>query len=95
MPQMNGYEVARALRSHPQGRNMILVAVTGWGREHDQRRSAEAGFDRHMTKPVDPIALETFLDSITRRPPPAEDLIWQAARESSPAAGGGTAHSPG
>jgi hypothetical protein len=48
-----------------------------------------------MTKPVDPIALETFLDSITRRPPPAEDLIWQAARESSPAAGGGTAHSPG
>jgi PAS domain S-box-containing protein len=64
MPDMNGYEVARALRATSWGRSMKLVAVTGWGQEDDQRRSAEAGFDRHMTKPVDPTALEAFLESI-------------------------------
>jgi CheY-like chemotaxis protein len=67
MPKVNGYEVARTLRSGSGGREMTLVAVTGWGQEDDQQRSAEAGFDRHMTKPVDPILLETFLDSIARR----------------------------
>jgi CheY-like chemotaxis protein len=66
MPQLNGYEVARTLRSSSWGREMLLVAVTGWGQEEDQRRSAEAGFDRHMTKPVDPLVLELFLDSIAR-----------------------------
>jgi PAS domain S-box-containing protein len=64
MPKVNGYEVARTLRSISWGREMTLVAVTGWGQEEDQRRSAEAGFDRHMTKPVDPLALEAFLESI-------------------------------
>ncbi len=83
MPKMNGYEVARLLRSHPLGRAMVLVAVTGWGREHDQRRSAEAGFDRHMTKPVDPLALEVFLDSVARRQSAAEDFVWQSARDAS------------
>lgn len=78
MPHMNGYEVARALRSHPLGRNTVLVAVTGWGREHDRRRSAEAGFDRHMTKPVDPALLESFLDSVARGRPSGE-LAWRAA----------------
>lgn len=61
MPMMNGYEVARSLRSRSGGRDLTLVAVTGWGRENDQIRSAEAGFDRHMTKPVDPATLESFL----------------------------------
>ena len=82
MPEMNGYEVARMLRSQPIGALMTLVAVTGWGREHDQRRSMEAGFDRHMTKPVDPLVLETFLESIARRqtmPPPG--MTWQIPRE--------------
>lgn len=67
MPRMNGYEVAKTLRARPRGGELTLVAVTGWGREHDQRRSAEAGFDRHMTKPVDPATLEAFLGSVTRR----------------------------
>jgi len=67
MPKMNGYDVARALRSLSWGSEMTLVAVTGWGQEDDRRRSTEAGFDRHMTKPVDPIVLEAFLDSIDRR----------------------------
>jgi PAS domain S-box-containing protein len=66
MPNMNGYEVARALRATPWGSQMKLVAVTGWGQEDDQRRSADAGFDRHMTKPLDPTVLETYLESIAR-----------------------------
>ena len=45
---------------------MTLVAVTGWGQKEDQLRSMEAGFDKHMTKPVDPEALDAFLDSVAR-----------------------------
>jgi PAS domain S-box-containing protein len=66
MPKINGYEVARAIRSAPWGRGMTLVAVTGWGQREDQRRSMDAGFDKHMTKPVDPAALENFLASVAR-----------------------------
>ena len=39
---------------------MVLVAVTGWGQEEDKRLSVEAGFDRHLTKPVNPSAIEAF-----------------------------------
>jgi PAS domain S-box-containing protein len=67
MPKVNGYEVARTIRGSPWGREMTLVAVTGWGQEDDQRRSVDAGFDLHMTKPVDPLVLEAFLDSIAKR----------------------------
>ena len=78
MPNMNGYEVARALRSISWGRELVLVAVTGWGQEDDQRRTAEAGFDRHMTKPVDPLVLESFLDSIARPHMVApRELAWR------------------
>ncbi|HZX81260.1 MAG TPA: ATP-binding protein, partial [Lysobacter sp.] len=52
MPGMNGYELARALRDLPALAGIRLVAVSGWGGEEDKRRSAEAGFDRHLTKPV-------------------------------------------
>ena len=54
MPKMNGYEAARAIRKEPWGQNMVLIAVTGWGQPEDKRKSAEAGFDHHMVKPVDP-----------------------------------------
>jgi CheY-like chemotaxis protein len=55
MPGTNGYEVARTLRER---RSPIkLVALTGWGQESDRRRAMEAGFDYHLTKPVDPEAL--------------------------------------
>ena len=53
MPGMNGYEVARAIRAHPLGSKMVLVAATGWGQEEDRKRAREAGFDDHITKPVD------------------------------------------
>jgi DNA-binding response OmpR family regulator len=68
MPKINGYEVARSIRASAWGRGMTLVAVTGWGQKEDQLRSMEAGFDEHMTKPVDPEVLEAFLDSVARGP---------------------------
>src|SRR5262249_48350134 len=61
MPKRNGFEAARHIREQPWGRNVLLVAVTGWGQEEDKRRAAEAGFDYHLTKPVDPAALEKLL----------------------------------
>lgn len=53
MPVMDGHEVCRRLRTFPRGRGMVVVALTGWGQEADRRRSREAGFDGHLTKPVD------------------------------------------
>ena len=61
MPHMDGYEVARRIRKTPSLDGVLLVALTGWGQEEDRRRSAEAGFDVHLVKPVEPGALETVL----------------------------------
>jgi signal transduction histidine kinase len=61
MPQLNGYEVARALRQEPWGRGICLIALTGWGQESDRQLAIDAGFDRHLTKPVNTDALETYL----------------------------------
>jgi CheY-like chemotaxis protein len=66
---MDGYDVARVLRSDPRFVGSYLVAVTGYGREEDIQRSREAGFDRHLTKPVDPKALEGMLREIAARLP--------------------------
>ena len=61
MPQLNGYEVARALRQEPWGAGITLIALTGWGQESDRQKAIDAGFDRHLTKPIDPDALESLL----------------------------------
>ncbi|HEX5217234.1 MAG TPA: response regulator [Vicinamibacterales bacterium] len=61
MPLMDGYDVARAIRQRPEHRGIHLVALTGWGRDDDRRRSLEAGFDRHLVKPLDPAALKDVL----------------------------------
>jgi PAS domain S-box-containing protein len=53
MPDVNGYEVARRIRAAPWGRAMALFAATGWGQDKDKRLASEAGFDEHLTKPVD------------------------------------------
>jgi len=63
MPDVSGYEVARILRQESWGANMHLVAVTGWGQEEDRRRAFEAGFDQHLTKPIDPEHLMAWLES--------------------------------
>lgn len=60
MPRLNGYEAARRIREQRQ-KGLKLVALTGWGQEEDRRRSAEAGFDAHLVKPVDLAALTKLL----------------------------------
>jgi CheY-like chemotaxis protein len=62
LPGMNGYEVAKELRLLPFGREIVLAALTGYGQPSDREKSAEAGFDAHLVKPVDPSVIESFLD---------------------------------
>jgi PAS domain S-box-containing protein len=61
MPRMNGYEACRRMREQPWGKDMLLVALTGWGQEDDRRKTAEAGFDHHFVKPVETAALMELL----------------------------------
>lgn len=63
MPNLNGYEACRRIREGP-GEGAVLVALTGWGQDEDRRRSREAGFDHHLVKPVDPVALAKLLASL-------------------------------
>jgi PAS domain S-box-containing protein len=63
LPGMSGYDVARRLRAMPEGRDVRLVAVTGYGTEADRERTRAAGFDLHLAKPVDPHAVEALLAS--------------------------------
>ena len=64
LPDLDGYEVARRLRSSEAGRDMKLVAVSGYGQAEDQRRAIEAGFDAHLTKPVSAELLRQALESL-------------------------------
>jgi len=67
LPGMDGYELARRLRSAPEHGQAVLVALTGWGGEDDKRRSAEAGFDYHLTKPVDAAEVKALLAGLPAR----------------------------
>ena len=60
MPKLNGYEVAKRLRTQPWGKDTLLIAQTGWGQEEDIRQCKEAGFDHHFTKPIDFQKLRQF-----------------------------------
>ena len=66
LPGVDGYEVARQIRAR-RGREPILVAITGYGQLDDQRRSLEAGFDAHLTKPVPPDQLTSLLGTLAHR----------------------------
>jgi PAS domain S-box-containing protein len=61
MAGMSGFELARHLRAHPELQEVVLVAVTGWGQKEDRHRTQEAGFDHHLTKPVDYDLLRSVL----------------------------------
>jgi len=66
MPDMTGYEVARRIRHQAWGRNVLLLAVTGWGQDDDKERAKAAGFDHHFTKPVDPDEVEVRVAAFLR-----------------------------
>jgi PAS domain S-box-containing protein len=67
MPGMDGYEVAKRLREQPSLQKAMLVALTGWGQQEDRRRTAEAGFDRHLVKPLDAKLLQNLLEDLKKR----------------------------
>jgi len=67
LPELDGYEVARRVRAAGRA-DVLLVAVTGYGQSGDRQRSGEAGFDAHLTKPVDPLALEALLANLPLDP---------------------------
>jgi PAS domain S-box-containing protein len=61
MPELNGYEVAKELRREPWATGILLIALTGWGQDDDRQRAKDAGFNHHLTKPLDLDTLETLL----------------------------------
>lgn len=63
LPKANGYDVARHIRAEDWGREMVLIAQTGWGKEDDKRRAKAAGFDHHLTKPVQKAALMRIIEN--------------------------------
>lgn len=64
MPEMNGYQLARALREMPRYQSVPMVAVTGYSMFDDKERSKKAGFNAHMTKPIDPRALLDLIEQL-------------------------------
>jgi PAS domain S-box-containing protein len=64
LPDLNGYQLAAKIRAAPWGRDIILIAATGWGQEDDRRRAFEAGFDHHLTKPIAAESVESLLQSL-------------------------------
>jgi CheY-like chemotaxis protein len=61
LPGMDGYETCRRIRRQPAARHIVIIAVTGWGQAQDKQRAMDAGFDAHLTKPVDPKAFASIL----------------------------------
>jgi CheY-like chemotaxis protein len=66
MPGMDGYQVAAGIRREPWGAPMMLIAITGWGQEDNKRTARTAGFDHHLTKPMDSVVLESILATAVR-----------------------------
>jgi CheY-like chemotaxis protein len=64
LPKLNGYEACEQIRSQPWGKNMFVIAVTGWGQEEDKRRAEECGFNAHIVKPVEPVQLVALLNKL-------------------------------
>jgi DNA-binding response OmpR family regulator len=61
LPEMSGYEIAKRIRSAEEGTKIVLIAVTGRGQQEDKDKAREAGFDEHLTKPVDISSLANLL----------------------------------
>jgi PAS domain S-box-containing protein len=70
MPELNGYDAARKIREQPWGKQVVLIALTGWGQQQDRHRTKEAGFDAHLTKPVKYEAILELLGNLPNRQRP-------------------------
>src|SRR5262249_53191678 len=66
LPVMDGYELARLIRARP-GKTPHLIAVTGYGQDSDRVRSTDAGFEAHVVKPFQPVALQSLIENLARR----------------------------
>lgn len=64
LPGMSGYEVCKAVRKHPAGNAMLIIALSGWGQAADKQRALDAGFDEHLTKPVEHADLVRVMESL-------------------------------
>jgi signal transduction histidine kinase/CheY-like chemotaxis protein len=69
LPKLDGYDVCRRIRDQEWGKDVVVVAVTGWGQDEDRERSRKAGFDTHFVKPVDPDALKRLIATARSRGP--------------------------
>lgn len=78
MPSMDGYEVARRIRNEPERADTTLIALTGWSQPQDRARSRDAGFDHHLSKPVDIGALQGLLDTLQPVRPALPDEVSHA-----------------
>jgi len=65
LPSLSGHEVCRRIRERPDGGDMVIIALSGWGQESDRRKSQDAGFDGHLVKPVDYAALMDLLSALS------------------------------
>ena len=63
LPRIDGFEACRRIREQPWGKQMLVIAITGWGQDVDRRKSQEAGFDHHLVKPVDAHAITALMSS--------------------------------
>ena len=61
LPKVNGHDVARAIRARPWGKDIVLIALSGWGQPDDMRRSLDAGFNHHLAKPAERGEVERLL----------------------------------
>jgi CheY-like chemotaxis protein len=67
LPGMNGYDVARQIRADHPDAGIVIVALTGYGSDHDQRQAVGAGFDFHLVKPIDLTRLQALVAKTLRR----------------------------
>ena len=65
LPRIDGFDACRRIREQPWGKQILVIAITGWGQDVDRRRSQEAGFDHHLVKPVDAQAISALMNAPT------------------------------
>jgi CheY-like chemotaxis protein len=65
LPRIDGFDACRRIREQPWGKQILVIAITGWGQDIDRRRSQEAGFDHHLVKPVDAQAISALMNAPT------------------------------